>query len=313
MKDTSTPHTPDISLAASLKSSDTEEWWDLHFNRPIGYFWARIAIPLHITPNMITIASIIIGSAGCLLFYSSTLWINAIGMVLLVLANTFDSADGQLARLTNQKTALGRILDGLAGDIWFIIIYVVLVLRCLHEGWQPHWSIWVIGSLAGACHIMAATFADYFRNVQLFFANGKEGSEHDSAADVTERLKALKFKEKPFSKVSTWFYRNYTVQQEFFTPRLQRYWALLLQRYPGQLPADLCADVRRRNRHFMPLTNLLQFNTRVAFLFFAMLIGLPWLYFLFDLIVMNTLMLWLLLGEEKLFKQLHTELEQRQD
>lgn len=309
MKNESTKPKQEISLAASLKSSDTEEWWDLHFNRPIGYFWARLAIPLHITPNMITIASIIIGSVGSFLFYYQNLRLNVIGMFLLVLANTFDSADGQLARLTNQKTQLGRILDGLAGDIWFIIIYVVLVLRTLSEGWQPHWSIWVIGSLAGASHILAATMADYFRNVQLFFAKGKEGSEHDNSKTVDRQFKELKFKQKPFSKVSMWFYRNYTIQQEFFTPHLQRYWSLLLQRYPEKIPAELSEDIRRRNVHFMPLTNLLQFNTRVAFLFFAMFINHAWLYFLFDLIVMNTLLIWLTVGEERLFKQLHTELE----
>ena len=52
----------------SLKSLDTEEGIDLAFYRPIGYFWARIARRLHITPNAITIASIFIGIAAGVAF-----------------------------------------------------------------------------------------------------------------------------------------------------------------------------------------------------------------------------------------------------
>lgn len=299
----------EISFQHSLKSSDTEEWWDIKFNRPIGFFWAKCAIPLHITPNAITIASIIIGSAGSVLFYYDKLWLNVIGMLLLVLANTFDSADGQLARLTGQKTQLGRILDGLAGDIWFIIIYVALVLRMVHGGWDPVWTAWVLGSLAGMCHIFAAAMADYYRNVHLFFVNGKEGSEHDNSEGVSRTFREVKFSEQPFRKVSLWFYRNYTRQQEAFSPHLQAFWKVLLKKYPNEIPADLREDIRSRNRHFMPLTNLLQFNLRVAFLFLSLFLDMPWLYFLFDLTVMLAILIALILGEEKLFGQLTKELK----
>lgn len=48
---------------------------------------------------------------------------NLIGMFLLIWANWYDCADGQLARMTGQKTLIGRILDGFAGDVWFFSIY----------------------------------------------------------------------------------------------------------------------------------------------------------------------------------------------
>ena len=89
----------------SLKSMDTEETIDLLFYRPIGFFWALLAAKLGITPNVITIASIFLGVAGGLLFYfyePNQMWLNFIGMLLLVWANSFDSADGQLARMTKQ-------------------------------------------------------------------------------------------------------------------------------------------------------------------------------------------------------------------
>ena len=100
----------------SLKSMDTEEHIDLAFYRPIGFMWAQIAARLGITPNVITIASIFLGIGAGVMFYYQDLWINIAGMLLLIWANSFDSADGQLARITHQYSRLGRILDGLSGD-----------------------------------------------------------------------------------------------------------------------------------------------------------------------------------------------------
>ena len=113
----------------SLKSMDTEEHIDLAFYRPIGFMWARLAARVGVTPNAITIASIFLGVGAGILFYYPQLWINVIGMLMLVWANSFDSADGQLARLTKQYSRLGRILDGLSGDFWFAAIYIAIVLR----------------------------------------------------------------------------------------------------------------------------------------------------------------------------------------
>lgn len=248
MNDDSQNNKVEINFRNSLKSNDTEEWWDIHFNRPIGYFWVKCAIPLHVTPNMITIASIFIGAVGGYLFYFNDLKLNLIGMFLLVLANTFDSADGQLARLTNKKTRLGRILDGLAGDIWFFVIYLSLVLRltCL-EGY-PIVGIWILAVGAGLSHILAAGMADYYRNVHLFFTNGENGSEHDTSVKLKSEFKNTKFRNKPFTKVSLWFYLNYTKTQEALSPKFQAFWTTLITMYGDNIPRDLCSEIREKNK-----------------------------------------------------------------
>ena len=134
-------------LEATLKSADTEEWIDLLFYRPVGYRWALLFHKMGVTPNAITIASIFLGVAAGILFYYNDLLLNVIGMCLLVWANMYDSADGQLARMTGQKSEIGRILDGVSGDFWFISIYAAICLRL-----TPEWSYW-IWILAAACVI----------------------------------------------------------------------------------------------------------------------------------------------------------------
>ncbi len=288
------------TLKDSLKSEDTEEVIDIYFYRPIGFFFAKIAMKLHITPNMITIASIFIGSFAGLLFYPNNLEINIIGMLLLVLANSFDSADGQLARLTNNSTRIGRFLDGLAGDVWFVVIYIALALRLTSNGFS-NW-IWLLASLAGLSHIFHASMADYYRNIHLFFIKGKNGSEHDTSENLTKNLKQLHFFKDFFQFIYLFLYRNYTSQQEMLSPKLQKFLHVLKSKYPDDIPLTLSNELRQGNKKYMKYTNILQFNTRVLFLFLCLFINLPWLYFVFDLIVMNSILIYLIYKEEKLAK-----------
>ena len=122
---------------ATLKSSETEDWRDLHVIRPFCYYCALAFAKFDIHPNTVTIWSMIIGAASAWFFaqgsfhYEGTwgLVMNIIAIVLLMVADIFDCTDGQLARMTGKKSRLGRILDGVAGFAWFIPIYHALVWR----------------------------------------------------------------------------------------------------------------------------------------------------------------------------------------
>ncbi len=291
-------------IAATYKSMDTEEPIDIYFYRPLGYWLALLAEKLRITPNMITIASIFIGASAGVLFYYPNLSVNVIGMLLLVLANLFDSTDGQLARMTNNKTKLGRILDGMAGNIWFVIIYVVLVLRCINQGWDNA-TVWIIGSLAGASHIMHAAIADYYRTIHLHFMSGGKGSEFDSSKQIVQEIKSLSWGKAPVRKAMLYFYRNYTMQQESISPNFQRFIAKVNQAYPdGNLPQELCDTFRAQSKPLMKFTNILQFNTRVIALFICLFINQPFYYFLFDLIVLNGIMVYMVSRHEAMCKRI---------
>lgn len=285
----------------TLKSADTEECIDIWFYRPLGFRCALLARKLKITPNMITVFSIFVGVAAGLFFYPSDLKWNIVGMVLLVLANLMDSTDGQLARLTNNHTRLGRILDGLAGDLWFICIYIVCVLRLLNEGFS-NW-IWLLASLAGLSHIFHAAMADYYRNIHLFIIKGRKGSEQDNSKAMTQLLHQTRFSEKPFEKICLWFYRNYTRQQEMLTPKMQILLERLRTRFNDEIPEDLRHDLRMANKSNMPLTNILQFNTRVIVLFICLFVGQVWWYFVFDVVIMNAILLVLIIREENFAKR----------
>ena len=76
---------------STLKSSDTEEHIDIYFYRPMGYAWALLFQKLGVSPNTVTILSIFLGVDAGIMFGFNDLKLNAIGILLLIWANTYDS------------------------------------------------------------------------------------------------------------------------------------------------------------------------------------------------------------------------------
>lgn len=295
-----------VTLESTLKSADTEETIDIYFYRPIGFQWALLCRRLGITPNPVTIASIFIGIAAGILFYPENVKTNIIGMLLLMLANSLDSADGQLARMTNNRSRLGRLLDGLAGGLWFFAIHCALALRLQNDGW--HWTIWLLSMASLIAHMTQAQMADYYRNIHLFFIKGKGGSEQDNSADLTAALNQLSWGKNFWEKLWKTYYRNYTRQQEAMSSNLQKFMGQVRRRYPNEIPQWLVTEFRAMNKPLMKYTNILTFNTRCLFLFFTLFINKPWLYFLFDLIGLTSLMIYMIVQQEKVSKHFYNKL-----
>lgn len=305
-----------VSYQDTLKSMDTEEHIDLWFYRPIGYMWAKLAARLGVTPNAITIASIFLGIGAGIAFNYTEMWINVIGMILLVWANSFDSADGQLARMTGQYSRLGRILDGLAGDLWFITIYFSLCFREIASTpffIEHHWVIWTVATAAGICHAKQASMADHYRQFHLFFLKGKEGSELENIDDLRARQKATPWKGNIWNKVTMAFYINYTGSQEKMTPAMQALRKELRERFNGgSIPQQFRDDFRLLSLPLMKYTNILSFNWRVIVLFISLFLVMPWIYFVFELTVLNSLLIYMVVRHEKICREMTQKLKNGQ-
>lgn len=285
-------------IEASYKSMDTEEFLDIHFNRPIGYLWALFFQRLDVHPNVVTILSFFLGIGAGVMFYYPDLLHSIIGIGLLMWANHFDSCDGQLARLTGKKTLWGRMLDGLAGDVWFVAIYMALCLRLQDDamplglcgGVEWGWRIWLLGAVAGLlCHTRQCALADYYRNIHLFYLKGNEGSELDNSRQQRENFRRLPWKGNVWWKLFLFFYGRYTHGQERVTPAFQRLHAWVKQQYGDRIPQAFRDDFRRYSLPLMKYTNILTFNTRAIVLYLSVLAAVPYVYFLFELTVLTAI------------------------
>lgn len=311
----------DPSITSTFKSQDTEEWLDIVFTRPIGYRWALFFKHFGIHPNTVTVLSMILGAAAGVLFYFDAdtpkgFLLNVVGMLLLMWANFYDSADGQLARMTGQKTPLGRILDGASSDVWFFPIYLSIVLRLFDKvmplaetqtwGW---WGFLLCATAGFGAHTYECQLADYYRNIHLYFLKGEAGSEFDHYAQQKEKYDTMPFRGHAIEKIFQWFYVNYTHTQELATPQFQRLWRAIKRVYGDAVPQDFRDRFRQLSLPLMKYTNILTFNTRAITLYIACLIDEPWIYPAFELTVLLVIYLYMRYRHETFCRELAIELE----
>lgn len=285
----------DKEYEASLKSIETENKVDRVFYRPIGFRIARLLKGTGITPNMVTVISIFVGAAVGFFFYHDDLSYNICGVLLLIFANILDCVDGQLARLTGIKSAIGRILDGAAGDIWFASIYVAFALRLSHD-YGTHW-FFALAVVSGISHLVQANITDYYKTLHLYFISKDKGSEFQTLEQVRASHKEMKY---GINKFFYFLYRGYTLLQVKATPSLQRMLQSLHARYGDNIPEDIRINFRRQSKELMHLIDFMTFNGRTIVMFIVVLVGEVWVYFLYEIIVLNIVLLLAMKKHEKM-------------
>ncbi len=306
----------DKNFSATLKSSETEDWLDLHVIRPFCYYCALAFAKFDVHPNTVTIWSMVIGAASafffaCGSFYYSGLWglgMNLIAIFLLMVADIFDCTDGQLARMTGKKSRLGRILDGVAGFAWFIPIYHALVYRFyLHHEIEFGWLgiadtqenvimvtaiVYVLGVISGVMGLAGQQrLADYYIQVHLFFLKGEKGSELDNSVRQQEIYDQMDAATPAVERYFQKSYIDYTKKQEKVTPQFQKLLGRLREKYgsTANIPDEVRQDFLRSSRPVITWNGLLTFNFRSFWLFLFCLLDIPVCNFIFEIFAMGLL------------------------
>ena len=319
----------------TLKSSDTEDWLDLHFVRPFCYYWALLFARLDIHPNTVTILSMFIGAGsaiffGCASFYYNGmegLMFNIIAVLMLCLADIFDCTDGQLARMTGKKSKLGRILDGLAGFTWFIPIYHAMIYRFyLHHDLEFQWLgiedtpenalivtgiAYIIGVIAGFMGTGGQQrLADYYIQVHLFFLKGEKGSELDNSKRQQEIYDQMDESTPAYERYFQKTYIDYTKKQEASTPQFQRLLAKLRSKFGSldAIPQEVREEFRQYSLPVIKWNGLLTFNFRSFWLFLFCLLDVPVMYFVWEIVGMGLLYLYVKRRHEAFCRKLADKL-----
>ena len=302
---------------ASIKSIDTEEFLDMWFYRPLGFRCALFFRNRGVHPNVITIASIFLGIAAGVCFLQENLRWNILGVLLLMWANLYDSTDGQLARITGQRTRWGRILAGFAGDCWFFFIYFAIAAR---ETFAPipfapeyNWVvlIWILVSFCGFwVHGSQCQLADYYRNIHLYFTNERNGNEFHNSAMQRKEYNETSWRKSFFWKLFLNAYVSYVENQERMSPCFQRFIKCVHKHYGTDIPAGLRKEFRAGSLPLMKYTNILTFNSRAIMLCFAMLTGELWMYLIFELVVLMAIFIYMKHKHERLCSRLTKKIEE---
>lgn len=293
-------------IESTYKDKDVEEFIDIYFFRPFGYVLALGAKFLKLTPNNVTILSMITGVISGHFFYYSSMTINIIGIFVKIFSNALDSADGQLARMSNSKSDLGRILDGVSGHIIFLSIYIHLCLRCVSEGGSG-W-IFAVATAAGICHFVQAGWGDYYRNGYLYFVRGARSSEIETSNILFHQYKNLKWEDNFLKKIYTYSDYSYVLFLESFTKKFQKLKSMTNDIYGEEIPTWLGQEYRKTNKSMNKYYNILTINVRQFTLFALLLIKIPEMFFVFELTVLNGLFLYAALRQENKTKHLISQI-----
>ncbi len=283
---------------ASLKPLDVEEPVDVFVHRPVGYVIARLALRTPVTPNQITVASMVLGLGAGVAMAARFPHHEVVAGAGLLISASLDCADGMLARMRRSFSEIGRMLDGVAdlvslvfaltGGIWFM---------CLRWASEPRWlAVILLGSAitiqSSRVHTMAY---DHYKNLflRLTVPGSKDGDDVRALREGFDRARAAA----PIGLVKRVAYAVYFDYLEAGRRFFRRYDPDTTIHYDALPPysPENAAIVRRHCLRPMKLQGALfgvgslMFGLEVSYA-----LGLPEAYLVFRLVVLNAIF-WLVL------------------
>src|SRR5262249_4648520 len=152
---------------------------------PLAYILARASFGLPISPDAITLLSIVCGVASG----ASLVWRfpghMQVGGGLLFLSAVLDCADGQLARMRGTSSLFGRMLDGVA-DLFTVGAAAPATVWVIWHAFDV--SLWGKLTVLGLCILAMVTSSfhttmyDHYKNVFLRLTGPyHEGEDYESA------------------------------------------------------------------------------------------------------------------------------------
>ncbi len=201
----------------TLKAIEVEELFDLILYRPLAFLFVKLIYNTEITPNQITAISLIFGIIGGVSYGFGTHENYIAGALLYLLYNVLDCSDGQLARLKNNGTPIGRILDGFSDYFAAIALYLGIGFGFASNSDNPllWWSLTIAAGISNAIH---SGLLDFYRNRFLDITLNRKSvleDELDNFIELYEELKSQKGKY--FDKIVILVYIKYSSIQGVFT------------------------------------------------------------------------------------------------
>jgi 1L-myo-inositol 1-phosphate cytidylyltransferase / CDP-L-myo-inositol myo-inositolphosphotransferase len=160
---------------------DTDGFMARHVERPISLEISRRLAGTAITPNQMSLISIVVGICGGPFFLSSRPFMQTTGALLFLAHSILDGCDGELARLKFRQSRWGGVLD-----FWGDNVVHTVIFGCMGVGWSLSagaiWPLW-LGAAAVLGTLGSAGFV-YWRLMRL-----KDGGDtlFTSVSDAPER------------------------------------------------------------------------------------------------------------------------------
>ncbi|UCB44758.1 MAG: CDP-alcohol phosphatidyltransferase family protein [Spirochaetota bacterium] len=168
----------------SLKPPETEEVINQIFNRPLGFIAAKFFQKLGANPNIVTLISMIFGISSGVFFSRGKYPEILVGALLLEGWVILDCADGQLARMLNKSSQIGKTIDGLCDiAVHFSVFYGTAYALFIRTGAFYHFFLALAVHITFYLHIM---LFDHFKNVFISVAKPMYSDKLDALHKLKE-------------------------------------------------------------------------------------------------------------------------------
>lgn len=265
------------------RTREIEEFTNLHFIHPVSIRLTRLLARLGVSPNTVSFAGMLCGVLAGVAYYHyrTPLWAAA-GFVLMVVWHILDGTDGQLARLTNTQSELGKVIDGICDYVTFIAVYLGLgfALQQQHGA-----AVWVLIVTAGVCHAFQSAAYEVQQQEYNYWVHDKRSARLPSLSD----LKAMTGRGSPSRRLAArveLLYVRIQYMASGVSVRLREVLASRLAQHPERAPS-----IRRRYRQvFAPSVRawtVMSANYRTAAIFVCAIWGVPLLYFVLEVFVLT--------------------------
>jgi 1L-myo-inositol 1-phosphate cytidylyltransferase / CDP-L-myo-inositol myo-inositolphosphotransferase len=173
------PGAEDRLMRALVK--DTDGFMARHVERPISLAISRLLAPTAITPNQMSLISILVGICGGPFFLSSRASLQTIGALLFLAHSILDGCDGELARLKFAESRWGGVLD-----FWGDNVVHVVIFACMGVGWSiAAAAVWPLA--LGAAAVLGTLGSAGFVYWRLMRAKDDGGSLFTSVSADPDR------------------------------------------------------------------------------------------------------------------------------
>jgi len=202
---------------SSLKKIEVEEVFDLYFYRPLAFLLVKGIYNTDITPNQLTVISMIFGILGGISYSFGSHTAFIVGAILYLFYNIVDCSDGQLARLKKNGTAVGRILDGIADYVGSDALYIGIGFGYANSS-SNSVMLWLLTAGAGISNAIQSGLLDYYRTRYLDYVLKRVSILDEELAVFKREFERLKnIKGKYFDKAVIWIYLKYSAVQHLAT------------------------------------------------------------------------------------------------
>jgi 1L-myo-inositol 1-phosphate cytidylyltransferase / CDP-L-myo-inositol myo-inositolphosphotransferase len=160
---------------------DTDGFMARHVERPISLAISRLLAPTAVTPNQMSVISVVVGLCGGPFFLSERASLQTIGALLFLAHSILDGCDGELARLKFAESRWGGVLD-----FWGDNVVHVVIFACMAIGWSvAAAAVWPL--LLGAAAVLGTLGSAGFVYWRLMRAKDDGGALFTSVSAEPDR------------------------------------------------------------------------------------------------------------------------------